>query len=902
MGGAVFIVLALVVYVMLALAGSRRRISALEDKVERLERSLRPLLTARAEREAPAPLRLDISDLELDLAEVEEPRPASTRPAPARGEATHAEETPVRETRAEPPPFLADAEVVRARGTAPATEARPADTSEIAETTMQVARAWLLGGNTVARVGVVILFFGVAFSLKYAVEQGWFPIELRLAAAALAGMTLVLIGWRQRERRRDYGLVLQGGGTGIVYLTVFAAVDLYHLLPAGPGLVLMVVLVLLASALAVLQDARSLAVLAIVGGFLAPVLVSRGGSHVQLFSYYLVLNAGILGIAWFKAWRELNLIGFLFTFVIAGAWGYRFYRPEYFDSTEPFLVLFFLLYVAVPVLFARREPTRLGGYVDGPLVFGVPLVAFGLQSGLVRGFEYGLALSALAAGLFYAFLASTLWRRKPETMHPLTEAFLALAVVFGTLAIPLAVDARWTGAAWALEGAALVWVGVRQRRMLARGFGLLVQIGAGVSFLSAATRPVADVPVLNSFYLGALMVSLAGLFSAYQIYRQRAVLKEGEATLSALVLGWGLVWWYGSSLTEIWRHVSADNRYNALLVLVVASSVVLSLLSRSLHWTEAGRPPLLLLPIMASIALLQFGFQLAPHLFAHWGWAAWGAAFIGNYWLLHRHEVEGSRALIDTWHTVTLWLAVFIVGWEAWWVVAEMVPEGPTWRYLTLGLVPTLVILILPRLALWLPWPLQEYHAAYFERGLAPLVVVAALWVLHASLQTGKPTPLPYLLLCNPLELGQGLVLVVIFREVLKRWGWVSPQVRWRALLLLGFVALNGVIARATHFLGGVPFELGALWASPRYQTAVSISWTLVSLAAMAGATRLHIRPLWVAGAGLLSAVVAKLFLVDLVGIGTVARIVSFIAVGVLVLVIGYLSPLPPRSEEQSNR
>jgi uncharacterized membrane protein len=194
----------------------------------------------------------------------------------------------------------------------------------------------------VARIGIVILLLGVAFFLKYAVDRGWFPIELRLAGAALGGLALIATGWRLRARRLNYALILQGGGMGIVYLTVFAAVSLYNLMATVPGLVLMVVLVVLSSALAALQNARSLAILATIGGFLAPILISRDGSHVTLFSYYAVLNAGILGMAWFKSWRVLNLTGFVFTFVIGGAWGYQYYQPGYFGTTEPFLVLFFV--------------------------------------------------------------------------------------------------------------------------------------------------------------------------------------------------------------------------------------------------------------------------------------------------------------------------------------------------------------------------------------------------------------------------------------------------------------------------------------------------------------------------------------------------------------------------------
>src|SRR5258706_9374656 len=107
--------------------------------------------------------------------------------------------------------------------------------------------------------------------------------------------------------------------------------------------------------LAVMQDAMALAVLAIVGGFLAPILISTGhGNHVALFSYYAVLNTAVFAIAWIKPWRALNLIGFAFTFGI-GTWGGALqYRPEQFSSTEPFLLLFFAFFLFLPLLYPLR--------------------------------------------------------------------------------------------------------------------------------------------------------------------------------------------------------------------------------------------------------------------------------------------------------------------------------------------------------------------------------------------------------------------------------------------------------------------------------------------------------------------------------------------------------------------
>ncbi len=784
-------------------------------------------------------------------------------------------------------------------------------------------KAWLFGGNTVARVGVVVLFFGMAFFLKYAVDSGWLPIEARLMAAAASGMILTILGWRLRVKRQNYALILQGGGIGIVYLTVFAAVSLYELIPATPGLVLMVVLVVLSSALAVIQDARSLAVLAAVGGFLAPVLISRGGSHVTLFSYYAILDAGILGIAWFKAWRELNLVGFLFTFVIGAAWGYQYYQPAYFFSTEPFLLLFFVFYVAVPVLFAQRQPPDLKGYIDGSLIFGVPLVAFGLQSMLARNFEYGLAVSAICIGLFYVTLATLLWQRRQEYLLMLIEVFISLAVAFGTLAIPLAVDGCWTGTAWALEGAALVWVGVRQHRWLARVFGMLVQFGAGVAFLTdfvALTSDVpilnsfylstfifltdfvaftSDVPILNSFFLSALMISIAGLFTAFHLYRFGKQREPASQTPVGMLV-WGLLWWFGAGVNEIWGHVDHVYHKVASLVFVALSLAGIAYLRRRFRWSDLAQVLLLLLPVMVVIAGFSYVDTWVAHPFANWGLPAWLLAFLIQYWLLRKFELEWQIVLTNYWHLGTFWLLVFIVSWETVWFVQQAVPGVTTWNYVMWAFVPTLVITLLPAMCGKLDWPLQRFEKIYLGAGLVPLNGLIALWVMQASFKLGDPTPLSYILIINPLELTQLFILITVFSWLQKKYVQIPIQHRWCSWYAMAFLVLNGIIARATHFYGNVPFEIETLWNSPRFQTAVSIIWTLAALLIMVSATRIKQRLTWIIGLVLLGAVVIKLFTVDLEDIGTIERILSFVVVGLLMLLIGYLSPLPTRVKEQS--
>ena len=766
---------------------------------------------------------------------------------------------------------------------------------------------WLFGGNTVVRVGVVVLFFGVAFLLKYAYEHTHVPIELRLTGVAVGAITLLAIGWRLRKKVPGYALALQGGGIGVLYLTVFGAFRLFGLLPPTIALALLFLIATLSAALAVLQNSQSLAILGASGGFLAPILASTGGgSHVMLFSYYAVLNLGILGIAWYKAWRPLNLVGFAFTFGIGTLWGAQFYRPELFGSTEPFLVLFFLMYLAIPLLFAQRQASRVERYVDSTLVFGVPIVAFGMQLRLVHGIEYGAAFSALAVSLVYLVLARSLYTRRRDAMRMLVEAFLALGVVFATLAVPLALDGRWTAATWALEGAAVLWIGVRQKRLLARIFGLLLQIGAGIAFLFAIDHFHGAIPVLNSFAMGCAFLALAGLFCDWYLERNREVLRDGERGLGAIMFAWGLAWWAGGGLHEIDRHVAATYRPDAALLFIATSCAAFSVLWRHLSWRHAVYPALALLPLMALVAGFDAIIYGRTHPFAALGYLAWPAAFAAQYWLLRRHDADESPAT-DRLHAGTLWLLAAIGSWEISWSIDHVVEGKQVWPLIAWALIPGALLLLLTLRGERIAWPVRPRLACYLLNGAAPLATFLWCWVLYANIHSdGDPSPLLYIPLLNPLDIAQiaALLIVVLWLRTTQRLELIElgGERAWLAFGVIGaaaFIAANGVLLRTLHHWAGIPFALDAMLHSMLVQAALSIFWSLLALCAMAIATRMKLRMLWIAGAALMGVVVIKLFLVDLSNVGGVERIVSFIGVGMLMLLIGYLSPVPPRTMEK---
>lgn len=762
-------------------------------------------------------------------------------------------------------------------------------------------------GNLVVRVGVLVLFFGVAFLLRYASERNLISIELRLTGIVLAAIVVLLLGWRFRHRPGHYGLVLQGGAIGVLYLTVYAAAKLYALLPMGLAFALMAAIVAFSALLAVLQNARSLALFASAGGFLAPVLASTGsGSHVALFSYYTLLNLGIFAIAWVRSWRELNLLGFGFTFVIGSAWGYQYYQPEHFATTEPFLVLFFLLYTSIAILFAQRQPAQKLGYVDGSLVFGVPIVAFTLQAALVRDIEFGLAISALVMAAFYIVLTRLLWQRFPTQLKMLFESFLALGVVFASLAIPLALDGRWTAAAWALEGAALVWVGVRQQRRLAPAFGVALQFAAGVAFLLDSSVRVASPPVVNGVWLGACVVAFAALFSSWWLSRHLDTFKTYTQKISVMLLLWGLGWWMVAGLREIDIHLQLPSGAHAVLVLLALTAGTLTWASKRLHWSTLGRMPIALLPILYCVALGEFAVAGVQHGWQTWGLLAWGLAVAAHLYSLWHAESHWPVGVVRLWHPAGLWLLVGLLTWELDWLIRASILQASTWHWIAWALTPGVVVALVLRWGGRMGWPINAHFNAYIGIGLGALAVYLWGWSLLASLHAGDPAPLSFVPLLNPLDLAQGFALLAALGWML--W-WRSSLDTTQAskylpvavggLAIAGFVWLNAIVARTIHFWAKVDWRLADLQHSVLLQTSIAILWTLTAMLVMVIARRWVNRHAWYVGAGLLGAVVVKLFLVDLSGAGTLARIVSFLVVGGLMLVIGYYAPLPPKQQEE---
>jgi uncharacterized membrane protein len=776
----------------------------------------------------------------------------------------------------------------------PAAPPRPREPAWF-ERALALAKSWFTEGNVPVKLGVLVLLFGVAAALRYAAAQGYFvlPIEARLAVVAAVALLGLGLGWRERQRRPAFGLAVQGGAIGVLLLTVFAAFRLYGLLPPMLALALVVVLVAGAAMLAVLQQAMWLAVLGFLGGYLAPVLISTGsGNHVALFSYYAVLNAAVFAISWKHSWRLLNLLGFFFTFGVGLAWGEAYYRPELFASVEAFLVLFFAFYILIGLVYVLRQSEHRRPWVDGTLVFGTPLVAFPMQAYLLRDDRLALAFSALVVAVVYAALVWFLRRRRGERL--LTEAYGALALGFATLAVPLAFSASTTASVWALEGAGVAWLGLRQGRKFPWLAGLALQPLAAVSYLVSLDRAVVDMQalpplLLNGAWLGAAMLAFAG-FALARIHDRH----HPRHGLPALLFGWAVLWWAigGIGQADMAEHsIGSWVFVGAYLAVTIATAALLRL---RLDWPRLDW--LLAIAALSGIALALGAEDAHGAAFTRETLPVWAVFFAASAWALWSTREDSTRALHIA-HLAVLWTAVIAVSLQGLALTrgdAQHAAMGDGWRFLCVAAPLGLVSLGLSRRPGVFGWPRAQEFAAPRWGWFAPALVLLAVALLVGAFLPGDSAPLAWLPVLNPLELALLGIAALLYHLLRAAAPLRAIRTGWP---LVAFALVSLATLRAVHQFTGAPWSPNIL-SSDVAQASLTVVWSLLGVGAwIVGSRRRDLR-VWLGGAVLMGIVMLKLWAVDRDYMGNLPGIVSFLAVGLLLVVVGYIAPKPPRSAD----
>lgn len=393
-----------------------------------------------------------------------------------------------------------------------------------------------IGSHWLNRIGITAVLVGASFFLNYAFENNWIGPAGRVVIGLIAGM--VVVWWSEYFRKRKYDIFsysLKALGVGVLYLSLWASFQVYHLLPSSIVFTGMVLVTASMCAMAFAQDAEILAVFAIAGGFSTPVLLSTGENReIALFSYLVLLDLAVLALTIVKSWRHISVLGFIGTVMLYIAWYNEFYDQTQLAPTLIFASLFFAIFAATPLFILRRRAGR-----------GIPL-GLALATGVTYFLQVYVMLrnvSTTQLAWFSLVLAAVyLLLVRIRTGTPDTAAedslrllHLALAVGLITVAIPIRLEAHSITIGWLVESAALLWVGDRIKSDVLNWFAILA-LGLGIFHLVFW-----DTFEIERIFLNPRMatygIAIAALgFAAYQCAKRKDEMWRRVAAVSIITL------------------------------------------------------------------------------------------------------------------------------------------------------------------------------------------------------------------------------------------------------------------------------------------------------------------------------------------------------------------------------
>jgi len=401
----------------------------------------------------------------------------------------------------------------------------PGQAPEAERLESKIGKLWL------NRIGIFAILVGVSYFIKYAFDNGWIGPTGRVALGLFAGIGLVL--WSERFRSKGYvafSYSLKAVGIGTLYLSLWGAFQVYHLVPGWVAFAAMIVVTASTIILALTQDAEILAAFALIGGFSTPILLSTGQNHeIVLFSYVSLLDLAILAMVAVKPWRRLLVGSFIGTATLYIGWFSDYYTKDQRPITVFFVMVFAVIFATIPLLTPLTKSRWHPGFsvtltllplFNAAALFLALLAMYGTERVTLTWYALGLAAA-------YLVLSSQFRRRAgsdPDVVRTINLLHIAIAIAFITIAIPLKLNAHWITIGWLVESAVLLFVAVRTRTDFLRYFAVAT-LALGIIRLLIYDNFSVQTLVFNArfaTYLVAIAI-LAGIVAAGDRFA-----KEGE--------------------------------------------------------------------------------------------------------------------------------------------------------------------------------------------------------------------------------------------------------------------------------------------------------------------------------------------------------------------------------------
>jgi len=719
---------------------------------------------------------------------------------------------------------------------------------------------WLTRGNWPAKVGGVLVIVGLAALLRYALVHIDVPPLSKLVSGVATSLALGLAATLVRGggARRAVSLALGGAAFGVAYMTAYSAFALFHYLDGDVGLAFLALTAIAAGVFAITRSALSLALLSMIGAFVAPAFAVDDPGPLVVYGYYLAASLLTLTMVWRRGWRPLIHLSFLFT--LAGglffAWTAQYYTPQHASVMQPMLLALAAVHVAMPIVERSRDPARWIERLDLVYLVALPLFATLAALGICPD---RIALSTTVLSLGAIWLAAALVLR--ATRRP---GLLAHAVVAGML-IALGTICRFRDWPWELVSLTFVVaaLAVASRHSTSTKLhnvlaGLVVLFGA-IHVLSSQSGVAIGHAFMSGVFLervfGASLLVVAGLLcrrlrqpldtlllvsgACWGAFAVGSELIRLDLATVASILHWSLLTIAGGLWTAGARAHRTDRGIPVLVIgILVTAGWAASSAAGTVAWISLFSAPLALIAL-ATRGVAEEGASPGARLFA-----AFSAAAVAVVW--------ASRA--GTSSAIAAPQFALLCGAVA--AMAAIVAGRCT----------------LERSAGWLPQAMNAFGVAF-----AGLIIGATLFLIARN-----PWAIALEIACLV-----GLALVVLTLAKMKR-----PSDAISTVCIFGFALVAQ--ANVLRWLGPAGDLTAADLLAMRAPAIVSLLWATTGSALTVFAIRVGSRRLWVSGAALLVATAVKFVLIDFGALGQLANILAVIAAGGMFLLVGWLAPMPP--------
>jgi len=375
-----------------------------------------------------------------------------------------------------------------------------------------------IGVHWLNRVGILAVLVAVSLFLKFAFEGGWIGPVGRISIGLIAGIAITAWSeWFRNRRYQIFSFSLKALGLGVLYLSLWAAFQVYNLIPWSVAFLAMVAVTGTTAALALWQSSEILALFALIGGFLTPVLLYTGQSReIELFSYIAILNATTLVLAGYRAWRRLLLVSVVATSILYFSWYAIFYRSDELAPTLAFATLFFITFTLSPLAESaiRPEASTHSKILALASLLNPSFYFLALYLMLGRSDRTTLAWCAVGLGVGYAVIGGFLRARiRPREGYTLDRVHLAISTAFVTLAIAVHFGSLGISLGWFMQAAALVAIGFWWKSPFIRWQALvLIALAIAKVFVYDIWGLQQEYRIVSFFLLGMLLFMVSFLY------------------------------------------------------------------------------------------------------------------------------------------------------------------------------------------------------------------------------------------------------------------------------------------------------------------------------------------------------------------------------------------------------